>query len=144
MKLMTLPARLLLLVVSCVLPMIAYALPARAETAAVTGDVGPITDDDIEQRTRLDFLSTHKQAARQDVIDELTADRMNIKEAAKHGINPTSDDVDGIYAEMCARMRTTPEQLGKALEGNGVGIETLKRRIKADIARASLARLQRR
>jgi peptidyl-prolyl cis-trans isomerase SurA len=28
-----------------------------------------ITEYDIEQRTKLNFLSTHKQAARQDVID---------------------------------------------------------------------------
>ena len=136
--------RLLLLVASCVLPIIAYALPARAQTATTTVDGDSIAEDDIEQHTRLDFLSIHKQAARQDVIDELTADREKIKEAAKHGIDPAGDDVDGAYAEMCARMRTTPEQLGKALEGNGVRIETLKRRIKADIARASLARLQRR
>src|SRR5258707_8564888 len=31
----------------------------------------PITNYDIEQRSKLDFMSTHKQPTRQEVIDEL-------------------------------------------------------------------------
>lgn len=115
--------------------------PTRAQTATVTINGEPITEDEIDQRSRLDFLSTHKQSDRQDVINELSDDRDNIREAEKSGLNLGSDEVDRFYAQMCARMRITPEQMAKSLEGNGVRVHTLKRRIKADAARTSLARL---
>jgi peptidyl-prolyl cis-trans isomerase SurA len=118
------------------------ASPAHAQTVAVMVNGEPITDYDIEQRTKLNFLSTHKQSARQDVIDELADDMRRIKEAAKYGINPTSADVDGAYAQMCSRMRVAPEQLAKSLEGQGIRPDTLKKRIKADMARLSLVRLR--
>ena len=51
----------------------------------------------------------------------------------------TDADVDDAFAQMCAHMRTTPEQLTKTLEGQGVRVDTLKRRIKADLARGALA-----
>jgi peptidyl-prolyl cis-trans isomerase SurA len=39
-------------------------------------------------------------------------------------------------------MRVAPEQLTKSLEGQGIRLDTLKNHIKADMARASLARLR--
>jgi peptidyl-prolyl cis-trans isomerase SurA len=132
--------RMLLLLASCALPVIACASPAFARTAATTVDGDAITEDQIKQRTKLDFLSTHKEEARQHVIDELTDDEMKIREAAKCGFNPTDADVGSAFAQMCSRMRVTPEQLIKSLEGQGIGIDTLKQRIKADLARATLTR----
>ena len=49
----------------------------------------PITNYDIEQRTKLTALTTHKQPARQDVIDELIDEKVKIKEAKKFGVDPT-------------------------------------------------------
>jgi peptidyl-prolyl cis-trans isomerase SurA len=47
---------------SCVMAVIlTFALPAHAQTAAVTIYGESITEDDIEQRAKLNFLSTHKQ-----------------------------------------------------------------------------------
>ena len=40
----------------------------------------PITNLDIEQRTKLNFLTTHKQPPRQEVIDELIDEKVKIKE----------------------------------------------------------------
>jgi peptidyl-prolyl cis-trans isomerase SurA len=110
---------------------------------AQTLDGASVTEDDIEQRTKLNFVSTHKRATRQDVIDELGDDRVKIKEAQKLGVNPTSADVDAAYAGLCSRMRITPEQLAKSLEAQGIRPETLKQRIRADMARNSLVRLRR-
>jgi peptidyl-prolyl cis-trans isomerase SurA len=76
------------------------------------------------------------------VINELADDKRKIKEAKKYSVAPTSADVDGAYVQMCSRMRITPEHLTKSLEGQGIRLDTLKQRIKADMTRASLVRLR--
>jgi peptidyl-prolyl cis-trans isomerase SurA len=100
----------------------------------------PITNFDIEQRTKLDFLSTHKQPTRQEVIDELIDQKVKIKEAKQFGIDPGTSDVDASFAEMSSRMRITPDQLAKSLESQGIRPETLKERIKADMVWTNLVR----
>src|SRR5712671_1401713 len=45
-------------------------LPAQSIACMVNGE--PITSLDIEQRTKLNFLTTRKQMPRQEVLDELT------------------------------------------------------------------------
>ena len=57
----------------------------------------PITNYDIEQRTKLNFLTTHKQMPRQDVINELINEKVKIKEAKKFGVDPSSSDVDELF-----------------------------------------------
>ena len=128
---------------NCVLTiMLTRALPAHAQTAAVTIYGEAITEDDIEQRTKLNFLSTHKQSARQDVINELADDKNKIKEAQKLGVDLANAHVDDAFAKMCLRMRVAREQLTKSLEGQGIRLDTLKNRIKADMDRAVLVRLR--
>jgi peptidyl-prolyl cis-trans isomerase SurA len=133
-----LPARL----VGCVACVILFALaaPARAQTVVVMVNGDPITEYDIEQRSKLDFLSLHKQPARQDVINELIDDQVKIKEAKKFGVDPTASDVDQAYGEMASRMRVTADQLSKTLEAQGIRPETLKARVKSDLVWGSLVR----
>ena len=100
----------------------------------------PITNFDIEQRTKLNFLTTRKQMPRQEVIDELTNEKVKIKEAKKYGVDPGVSDIDQAYAGMGTRMRLSPEQLTKSLEGSGVRPDTLKSRIKAEMVWTSLVR----
>jgi peptidyl-prolyl cis-trans isomerase SurA len=100
----------------------------------------PVTDFDIEQRSKLDFISTHKPPARQDVINELIDEKVKIKEAKKFGVDPTSADIEEAYGQMSSRMRITPDQLTKSLEAQGIRPDTLKNRIKADMVWTSLVR----
>ena len=100
----------------------------------------PITNYDIEQRSKLNFLTTHKPADRQQVINELIDEKVKIKEGKKFGVDPTATDIDQSYAGMSSRMRITPEQLTKSLEGQGIRPETLKARIKAEMVWTSLVR----
>ncbi len=135
--------RTFFLAMSCVVAMTPLcASPVRAQNVAVTVNRGSITEDEIEQRNRLDFMGTHKRLTRQEVISELADDKDKIKEAEKFGVDLASGKVDEAYAQMCSRMRVAPEQLKTSLEGQGVRLDTLKNRIKADIARASLIRLR--
>jgi peptidyl-prolyl cis-trans isomerase SurA len=113
-------------------------LPAQSIACMVNGE--PITGLDIEQRTKLNFLTTRKQMSRQEVLDELTNEKVKVKEAKKFGIDPTASDVDQAYTGMSQRMRLSPEQLTKSLESQGIRPETLKARLKAEMVWGSLVR----
>jgi peptidyl-prolyl cis-trans isomerase SurA len=114
--------------------------PSHAQSVAVMVNGEPITDYDIEQRSKLDFLSSHKKLTRKEVIDELIDQKVKIREAKQFGVDPTGSDIDASFAQMSARMRMTPEQLSKTLEGQGIRPETLKERIKSEMVWTSLVR----
>ncbi|WP_438277576.1 peptidylprolyl isomerase [Nitrobacter sp.] len=114
--------------------------PLHAQSVAVMVNGEPITTFDIEQRSRLIQISTHKSPTRQQVIDELIDEKVKIREAKKYGVNPTSSDIDQAYASMGARMRMSPDQLTKSLASQGVRPDTIKARLKADLVWGSLVR----
>jgi peptidyl-prolyl cis-trans isomerase SurA len=114
--------------------------PLQAQSVAVMVNGEPITNYDIEQRTKLNFLTTRKQMPRKEVIDELIDEKVKIKEAKKFGVDPTSSDIDQSYAAMGARMRLSPDQLTKSLESQGIRPETLKARLRAEMVWTSLVR----
>ena len=138
----TLSHRLSPLILGCAagLFLLGCATPSHAQTVAVMVNGDPITNYDIEQRSKLNVLTTHKPADRQQVINELIDEKVKIKEAKKFGVDPTASDIDQSYAAMSGRMRITPEQLTKSLESQGIRPETLKERIKADMVWTSLVR----
>jgi peptidyl-prolyl cis-trans isomerase SurA len=111
----------------------------HAQTVAVMVNGEPITNYDIEQRSKLNVLS-HKASTRQQVIDELIDEKVKIREAKKFGVDPTGSDIDSSFAQMSSRMRTTPELLTKTLEAQGIRTDTLKTRIRADMVWTSLIR----
>jgi len=114
--------------------------PLQAQSVAVMVNGEPITTFDIDQRTKLNFLTTRKPMPRQEVIDELINEKVKIREARKYGVDPSANDVDQAYAGMGSRMRLTAEQLTKSLESQGIRPETLKARLKADMVWGSLVR----
>jgi peptidyl-prolyl cis-trans isomerase SurA len=114
--------------------------PACAQQVVVMVNGEPITAFDIEQRSKLLMLSTHKQPDRQQVIDELIDEKVKIREGKKFSIDPSSNDVDQSYAAMSGRMRITTDQLTKSLESQGVRPDTLKARIRADMVWSNLVR----
>jgi peptidyl-prolyl cis-trans isomerase SurA len=77
---------------------------------------------------------------RQEVIEELTNEKVKIKEAKKFGVDPSASDIDQAYAGMSSRMRLSADQLTKSLESQGVRPETMKARLKADMVWTSLVR----
>jgi peptidyl-prolyl cis-trans isomerase SurA len=134
--------RLSPLILGCVagLVLMACASPSHAQSVAVMVNGEPITNYDIEQRSKLNFLTTHKPADHQQVVDELIDEKLKIREAKKFGVDPTSTDIDQAFAGMSGRMRITPDQLTKHLETQGIRPDTLKSRIKADMVWTSLVR----
>lgn len=132
--------RLLALACLAGLAALTCASPARAQTVVVMVNGEPITDYDIEQRSKLNFLTSHKQSARQDVINELIDEKVKIKEGKKFGVEPGSSDIDQAYGSMASRMRISADQLTKSLESQGIRPDTLKSRVKADMVWTSLVR----
>src|SRR6185437_9311761 len=120
--------------------MVATPSLARAQQVVVMVNGEPITNFDIEQRSKLTMLSTHKMPDRQDVINELIDEKVKIREGKKFSVDPSASDIDQSYASMSGRMRITPDQLTKTLEAQGIRAETLKARIRADMVWSSLVR----
>jgi peptidyl-prolyl cis-trans isomerase SurA len=125
---------------AAVLLLMVCGTPLRAQGVAVLVNGDPITNYDVEQRSKLDFLSTHKAPARQQVIDELIDERLQIKEAKKYSVDPGPSDIDSLYSGMSARMRITTEQLDKTLESQGIRPDTLKQRMRAEMVWSNLVR----
>ena len=103
--------RSLMLGCAAALLLMAGVSPLRAQTVAVMVNGEPITNYDIEQRSKLNFLTTHKQPSRQEVINELIDEKVKIKEGKKFGVDPTASDIDQSYASMASRMRISADQL---------------------------------
>ena len=123
--------------------MFAAAIPATtagAQQIVVIVNGEPITALDVDQRSKLSQLSTHKVPPRQEVLDELINERLKLREAKKFGLDVSASEVDTAYASMAGRMRFTADQLTQQLAKSGVNVATLKARIKADIAWSQIVR----
>ncbi|SFH89601.1 SurA N-terminal domain-containing protein [Bradyrhizobium sp. cf659] len=116
------------------------AAPSRAQNIVVMVNGDPITDFDIDQRSKLDQLTTQKTPSRQEVINELIDDRVKLKEGKKYGVDPGVSDVNQSFEGMAQRMRISTDQLTKSLEVKGVRPETLKARMKSEMVWTSLVR----
>jgi peptidyl-prolyl cis-trans isomerase SurA len=116
------------------------ATTARAQQVVIVVNGEPITALDIEQRTKLTQISSHKTPPRQEVIDELVNEKLKVREAKKWGLEVSTSEVDQAFASMASRMRFTAEQLTQQLGRSGINAATLKHRIKADIAWPQLVR----
>ena len=118
----------------------ALATVARAQQVVVIVNGEPITALDIEQRAKLNQLSTHKAPTRQEVLDELINEKLKVREAKKWGLEIPSSEIDTAYASVASRMRLTPDQLSDQLAKSGVNASTLKARLKADMTWPQLVR----
>jgi peptidyl-prolyl cis-trans isomerase SurA len=129
-----------LIMVAATLLILGGGAQLHAQTVAVMVNGEPITNYDIEQRSKLTTLTTHKTPARQEVIEDLINEKLKIKEAKRFGVDPSASDIDAAFAQMSSRMRITPDQLTKSLETQGIRAETLKARIKGEMVWGSLVR----
>jgi peptidyl-prolyl cis-trans isomerase SurA len=129
-----------LLVAAMMVAVPVLATPVHAQQVVVIVNGEPITALDIEQRSKLTQLSTHKTPARQEVIDELIVEKLKVREAKKFGLELSSSEVDSAYATMATRMRLTADQLTAQLAKSGLNAATLKARIRADMVWPQIVR----
>ncbi len=115
-------------------------LSALGRSVAITTSLQFITEDDVDQRTRLDLLLAQKQASREDVIGQLADDMIKIAKAEAAGL--LSDAlVDKAVADITSRLGVAPADLMKSLEEKGIRLDTLRKRLRSDVARERLARM---
>ena len=119
----------------------AVTLPATAVAqVVVVANGSPITAYDIEQRTKLIVTSTHKNPARQDVINELIDDRLKIAKAKSYGFEVGDAEVDQAFENMAKNQHLTAQQFAQVVERSGISPITIKARVRAELTWNQLVR----
>jgi hypothetical protein len=84
------------------------------------------------------YILAQKQVGREGVIRELAIDMDKIVKAEGAGL--LSDAlVDKAFADMCSLLSVAPADLMKTLEEKGIRPDTLRKRLRSDVARERLA-----
>jgi peptidyl-prolyl cis-trans isomerase SurA len=119
----------------------ALAVPSAVSAQVVViANGSPITELDIQQRTKLIATSVHKTPSRQDVINELIDDRLKIAKARVYGAEATDAEVDTAFENMAVRQHLTPQQFAQVLDRSGIAASTVKARIRAELTWSQLIR----
>jgi peptidyl-prolyl cis-trans isomerase SurA len=119
----------------------ALAAPAAGQAqVVVVANGSPITELDIQQRSKLISTSTHKNPSRQEVINELIDDRIKITRAKLYGVEVSDAEVDAAFENMAGRQRMTQQQFGQLLERSGISPNTIKARLRAELTWGQLVR----
>jgi peptidyl-prolyl cis-trans isomerase SurA len=114
--------------------------PAYAQHVAVIVNGSPITTYDIDQRSKFNTLASHKTPSRPDVIQELIDEKIKVQNGKKYNLEVSDSQVDTAYANMAQRMHMSGTQLTYALAHQGIDAQTLKAKIRADIAWQQIVR----
>ncbi|HME30430.1 MAG TPA: SurA N-terminal domain-containing protein [Pseudolabrys sp.] len=119
---------------------LALAAPVTAHAQVVViANGSPITEYDIQQRTKLDSIS-NKTTTRQQIINDLIDDRLKIARAKVYGLEVEDAEVNSAFDGMASRQHVTPAQFSQVLERAGISANAVKARIRADLTWQQLIR----
>jgi peptidyl-prolyl cis-trans isomerase SurA len=119
---------------------VAVSCPAAAQQVVAFVNGSPITAYDVEQRSKFIQLSTKKTATRQEVIDNLVEEKIKIQEAQRYNMDAPKADVDRAIGNMSSRAGLSAEQFTQALASHGIALETIRTRMRSEIAWNQLVR----
>ena len=91
-------------------------------------------------RTKFERLTARSNPSRQEVINLLIDDRLKVFIAKRYGLEVSESEIDQAVQTMAGRMRVTPEQLGGSLAQQGISINALRSKVRADIAWSQIVR----
>lgn len=100
----------------------------------------PITALDIEHRTKLIHMSSGKNPSRKEVMDELVDETLKVREAKRFSIIPPDSEVERSFSTLAGRMNMNAQKLAQVLTTNGTSADSLKRRLRAELAWGNLVR----
>jgi peptidyl-prolyl cis-trans isomerase SurA len=121
--------------------MLALPTAGHSQQVVVMVDGEPITALDIEQRIKFMTMSnSNKAPSRQEALDGLIDDILEIREAGRFGITVPASEVDSSFASVASRLGADPQKLTEILAKGGASAETLKHRLKAQLAWNALVR----
>jgi peptidyl-prolyl cis-trans isomerase SurA len=113
---------------------------ARCQQVVALVNGEPITTLDIEHRTKFLQMSTNKVPPRQEVLDSLIDEILEIREAHRFSIDVPDSEVDSSVANIATHMGMDTAKLSQVLEKGGASTDTLRHRLKAQIAWNALVR----
>ena len=124
---------------AAVVSMLGLPCAARAQVVVVANG-SPITEFDIQQRTKLISTSTHKSPTRKAIIEELIDDRLKIAKAKSYGLEVTDQQVDEAFNNMAKRQGVSSESFTQFLGRSGISPSAVKARIRAELTWGQLVR----
>jgi peptidyl-prolyl cis-trans isomerase SurA len=126
------------LAVAATLAITSFARSQEEVVLLVNGE--PITSLDIQQRAKFMEMSSHKAPTRQEAIDSLIDQILELREARRYTIVPTDTDVNNAFANVASHMGVDSQKLSQILANGGASADTLKLQLRAQIAWTSLVR----
>jgi peptidyl-prolyl cis-trans isomerase SurA len=114
--------------------LLAAAAPVLAAGVKVTVNETPISDVQIAQRAKLMQLEHHPGNLTKAATDELINEALEMQEAKRLKIEVSDADVDNAYLAIARNLKISQDKLTQVLAANGVGIDTLKNRLRATLA----------
>lgn len=112
--------------------MLVLVAPAEAATVKITVNGQAITDVQIAQRLAL--LKLERRGTQKNATEELINEALQVQEAKRLGFEITESDIDDAVLQVSRQLKLSPSNLVKVLNDNGVGIQTLRDRLRANIA----------
>jgi peptidyl-prolyl cis-trans isomerase SurA len=118
------------------------ALPTAASAQQVVAFVNgqPVTNLDIEHRAKFLQMTTKKVPSRKEVMDSIIDEILEITEAKRFGLEVPDEQVNESYKLVATRMGLDADKLTQLLTTGGASADTLKRRLRAQVAWANLVR----
>lgn len=108
------------------------ALPAWAVGVAVTVNGQTITDLQVAQRLAL--MTLEHRGTKKAATDELINEALENQEATRLGLTVADSDVDNALLQVARQLKMSETNLEKVLTDNGVAVQTLRDRLKANLA----------
>ena len=119
---------------------VAVVSDARAQQIVALVNGQPITALDVEYRSKFMQLSTKKVPPRKEVIDSLIDEILEVNEAKRFTLEVPDADVDNAFNRIATNMGLDDQKFAQVLASSGTNADTLKRRLRAQIAWTSLVR----
>ncbi|MXN64463.1 peptidylprolyl isomerase [Stappia sp. GBMRC 2046] len=103
-----------------------------------------ITNYDVDQRAKLIRLTSRRSgsAARKAALEELVDETLQLQEANRLNISVSQSQVDSAFADIARNVKLSTDRLSAALRQQGVSPNTLKDRLRAQIAWGEAVRLR--
>jgi peptidyl-prolyl cis-trans isomerase SurA len=114
--------------------------PAWAQQIVLLVNGSPITDLDIAHREKFLEMSNHKKPSPQEAINSLVDETLELKEAARYSLEISDADVQSSYDNIAENMGVDAQKLTQILTNGGASADTLKHRLKAQMAWTTLVR----
>lgn len=107
------------------------ALPALA---AVKASVNGVSITDIQVSQRLKLFQLEGKSGSKAALEELVNEQVMIQEAKRLGITVSDAQVEDAVLQVARNIKVSRDKLGQILNQQGVNIDTLKDRLRANLA----------